>query len=43
MTIEVELINGVCLGAEYYNDEYFGKVVIVDLLFFCLLVQWGDN
>lgn len=42
MNIEAELINGFGFGVEYVDDDIFGKVVIVEVLFFRFLFQWGD-
>ena len=43
MTIETELINGFGFGVEYFKDEYFGKGLVIEILFLRLVVQWGDN
>lgn len=41
MNIEAELINGFGFGVEYVDDDIFRKVVIVEILFFRFLFQWG--
>jgi len=34
VNMTADVINGVCLGFEFFDDEDFGKGVFVDLLIF---------
>lgn len=42
MSFEAELITGFGFGVEYVNDDFLGKILVVEVLFFRFLVQWGD-
>jgi len=40
MTVNIETINGINLGIEYFDDEDLGNCILVDLLFFRFLLYW---
>ena len=42
MNIESELINGFGFGVEYVDDDFLGKILVIEFLFFRFLLQWGD-
>ena len=41
MTIEAELINGFGFGIEYFDDDFYGKGLMVEFLFFRFIFQKG--
>lgn len=43
MTIKTEVINGFGFGVEYFDDKWYGKGFMVEVLFFRFLFQLGDK
>jgi len=41
MIVETEIINGVNVGVEYFDDEYYGRGLLIDLVFLRFLISWG--
>jgi len=41
MIVETTIINGVNVGIEYLGDGYYGRGVLLDVVFLRFLISWG--
>lgn len=41
MKIETEIINGINIGIEYFQDFIVGGGILIDVIFLRFMITWG--